>query len=52
MGIKPGSKRKSEDGSPDKRQRVRPENQKEHPDLKRHKTQTRSIGGGKMIGAI
>lgn len=36
MGIKPGRKRKNNDGSPDKRQRVRPENQKKHPKLKPH----------------
>lgn len=37
MNIKPVPKRKNEDGTPDKRQRVRPENQKEHPDLNPHK---------------
>ncbi|MGL6349078.1 MAG: hypothetical protein ACRC2U_04345 [Aeromonas sp.] len=37
MGIKPGPKRKNEDGSPDKRQRVTPEKKKEHPALKPHK---------------
>lgn len=37
MAIKPGPKRKNEDGTPDKRQRVTPEKQKEHPDLKPHK---------------
>ncbi|MCX0421119.1 hypothetical protein ACE1BG_10285 [Aeromonas veronii] len=37
MGIKPGPKRKNEDGTPDKRQRVTPEKQKDHPDLKPHK---------------
>ncbi|MDQ1882806.1 hypothetical protein [Aeromonas salmonicida] len=37
MGIKPGPKRKNEDGTPDKRQRVTPEKKKEHPDLKPHK---------------
>lgn len=37
MSIKPGPKRTNEDGTPDKRQRVTPEKQKEHPDLKPHK---------------
>lgn len=37
MPIKPGPKRKKEDGSPDKRQRVTEEKKKEHPDLKQHK---------------
>ncbi|WP_262383669.1 MULTISPECIES: hypothetical protein [Photobacterium] len=36
MGIKPGPKRRNEDGTPDKRQRVRPENQNKHPKLKPH----------------
>ncbi|GGB10951.1 hypothetical protein AB4341_12115 [Vibrio breoganii] len=36
MGIKPGPKRKNEDGTPDKRQRVRPETKKKHPKLKEH----------------
>ena len=36
-GIKPGPKRTNEDGTPDKRQRVTPEKQKDHPDLKPHK---------------
>lgn len=35
MSIKPGPKRTNEDGTPDKRQRVTPEKQKDHPDLKR-----------------
>ena len=34
---KPGPKRTNEDGTPDKRQRVTPEKQKDHPDLKPHK---------------
>jgi len=34
--IKPGPKPKKEDGSPDKRRRVRPEKQKDHPKLKPH----------------
>ena len=34
MSIKPGPKRTNEDGTPDKRQRVTPEKQKDHPDLK------------------
>lgn len=37
MSIKPGPKRTNEDGTPDKRQRVTPEKQKDHPDLKPHK---------------
>ncbi|WP_290021857.1 hypothetical protein [Aeromonas bestiarum] len=37
MGIKPGPKRKNEDGTQDKRQRVTPEKQKEYPALKPHK---------------
>lgn len=37
MSIKPGPKRTNEDGTPDKRQRVTPEKQKEYPDLKTHK---------------
>lgn len=37
MGIKTGPKRKKEDGTPDERQRVRPENQEKHPKLKPHK---------------
>lgn len=31
MPIKPGPKRKNEDGTPDQRQRVREEKQKEYP---------------------
>ena len=37
MSIKPGPKRTNDDGTPDKRQRVTPEKQKEYPDLKPHK---------------
>ncbi|NRQ42951.1 hypothetical protein HRH59_10340 [Rheinheimera sp. YQF-2] len=37
VSIKPGPKRKNEDGTPDKRQRVTPEKKKGHPDLKPHK---------------
>ena len=37
MSIKPGPKRTNEDGTPDKRQRVTPEKQKDHPGLKPHK---------------
>lgn len=37
MSIKPGPKRTNEDGTPDKRQQVTPEKQKDHPDLKPHK---------------
>lgn len=36
MSIKPGPKRKNEDGASDARQRVTPDKQKEHPDLKTH----------------
>lgn len=39
QAIKPGPKRKNQDGSPDKRQRVRPEKQKQHPKLKPHEHQ-------------
>ena len=34
--IKKGPKRKNEDGSPDKRQRVNPENKPKHKELKEH----------------
>ncbi|HGS4550875.1 TPA: hypothetical protein ACMDOQ_003580 [Vibrio cholerae] len=37
MGIKTGPKRKNENGTPDKRQRVTEENKKKHPKLKEHK---------------
>ena len=36
MGIKPGPKRKNDDGTPDKRQRVTPEKQDKHRELKPH----------------
>lgn len=35
--IKPGLKPKKEDGTPDKRRRVNPENRLKHPKLKLHK---------------
>lgn len=34
--IKPGPKRKNENGKPDKRQRVNPDNKPKHPKLKPH----------------
>ncbi len=34
--IKPGPKRKKEDGTDDERQRVNPDNQPKHPKLKPH----------------
>lgn len=34
--IKPGPKRKTEEGKEDRRQRVTPENQPKHPTLKPH----------------
>lgn len=34
--IKPGVKPKKEDGTPDERRRVNPENQPKHPKLKPH----------------
>lgn len=37
MGIKPGPKPKKEDGTPDERRRVTPENQPKYPDLKPRK---------------
>ncbi|MGY8872791.1 MAG: hypothetical protein ACKVJE_20355 [Pseudomonadales bacterium] len=37
MSIKPGPKRKKENGERDKRQRVTPENKPKHPPLKEHK---------------
>jgi hypothetical protein len=35
--IKPGPKRKNENGKPDRRQRVNPENKPKHKKLKIHK---------------
>ena len=35
--IKPGPKPNKEDGTPDRRRRVTPENQPKHPALKPHK---------------
>lgn len=34
--IKPGPKRKNEDGTPDRRQRVTPETKPKHPKLNEH----------------
>ncbi len=36
LAIKPGPKPKKEDGTPDKRRRVTPEEKPKHPDLKPH----------------
>jgi hypothetical protein len=35
--IKPGPKPKKEDGTPDKRRRVTPDNKPKHPKLKPHR---------------
>jgi hypothetical protein len=37
QAIKPGTKPKKEDGTDDRRRRVRPETKPKHPDLKPHK---------------
>jgi hypothetical protein len=50
MSIKPGPKRTNEDGTPDKRQRVTPEKQKDHPDLKPTSTK-RGVREKQLSGA-
>lgn len=43
LAIKPGPKPKKEDGTPDKRRRVTPEQQPKHPGLKPHRHKPNDI---------